>query len=74
MREIFTKEFYEVWKVGFKFYIEGKWGDAKKIFEKTKTMLPNWKDGPSNTLLGVIEDNGGNAPSTWKGFRELTEK
>ena len=47
---------------------------AKEIFEKTLNMLPDYKDGPSNTLLEVIEDNHGVAPASWKGFRELTEK
>jgi hypothetical protein len=31
-------------------------------------------DGPSQTLINVIENNKGVAPSTWKGFRELTSK
>ena len=37
-------------------------------------MIPNYKDGPSNTLLEVIKENSGAAPSDWKGFRVLTEK
>ena len=37
-------------------------------------MLPNYKDGPSNTLIEVIKENGGKAPKDWKGFRPLTEK
>ena len=31
-------------------------------------------DGPSQTLINVIESHKGVAPSTWKGFRELTSK
>lgn len=31
-------------------------------------------DGPSQTLIRVIESYKGIAPSTWKGFRELTSK
>lgn len=37
-------------------------------------MIPEHKDGPSNTLLEVLHSNGHKAPSYWKGFRELTEK
>lgn len=37
-------------------------------------MIPDHKDGPSNTLLDVIRGFGGKAPHDWKGFRELTEK
>ena len=31
-------------------------------------------DGPSQTLIYVIESNKGVALSNWKGFRELTSK
>lgn len=37
-------------------------------------MIPEHKDGASNTLLEVIHSSGGKAPKDWKGFRELTEK
>jgi hypothetical protein len=37
-------------------------------------MLPGIKDGPSKTLIAVIEDAGGHAPSTWKNYRVLTDK
>lgn len=37
-------------------------------------MLPEYKDGPSNTLLNVIEEYNGVAPKNWRGYRELTEK
>ena len=47
----------------------------------TKTMISGDKrpDGPSNTLIDVIrrgvDPNGKvHPPSTWSGFRELTEK
>mgnify|MGYP000972596083 CR=1 FL=1 len=37
-------------------------------------MIPGHVDGPSNTLLEVIAENGGKAPLDWRGYRELTEK
>ena len=37
-------------------------------------MLPGYYDGPSHTLLEVINNLNGKAPLTWQGFRILTEK
>ncbi|CAD8157087.1 unnamed protein product [Paramecium octaurelia] len=73
-RELYTQEFYDTWISGFNSYIRGEWDEAQKIFMKTLTMIPEHKDGPSNTLLEVINSAGGRAPYDWKGFRELTEK
>ena len=39
-----------------------------------QNMLPNYLDGPSNTLLTVIKDNKMQPPDYWKGFRILTDK
>jgi class 3 adenylate cyclase len=38
MRKSFPKEFFESWKEGFKHYIEGRWEEARVIFEKTKVV------------------------------------
>ncbi|CAD8085296.1 unnamed protein product [Paramecium primaurelia] len=73
-REPYHQEFYDTWISGFNSYIRGEWDEAQKIFMKTLTMIPEHKDGPSNTLLEVIHSAGGRAPYDWKGFRELTEK
>lgn len=35
--------------------------------------MPNYRDGPSNTLLRVIKEEP-YLRNNWKGFRELTEK
>jgi hypothetical protein len=37
-------------------------------------MRPDRDDGPSKTLIKVIESNKGEAPINWKGYRELTSK
>ena len=74
LREPFTKEFTTKFNIGLQYYFDGKWTEAKRIFEETKTMIPNYDDGPSNTLLAVIQENGGSAPKDWNAFRELTEK
>lgn len=46
------------------------------MFEQTLVMLKPHGiiDGPSNTLLEVIQEFGGKAPHDWKGYRALTEK
>lgn len=64
---VFKKEFYDEWKVGFNYYLEGKWPQAKAIFDKTLVMLKDKGviDGPSNTLLEVIQEHGGKAPGDW---------
>ena len=43
-------------------------------FYNNKDMLPGYYDGPSHTLLEVINNLNGKAPLTWQGFRILTEK
>ncbi|CAD8115536.1 unnamed protein product [Paramecium primaurelia] len=72
-RALFNKEFYHKWEKGFSCYLSGDWDQAKLIFEETLNLLPNYKDGPSNTLLRVIKEEP-YLRNNWKGYRELTEK
>jgi len=74
MRETYTIDFEEKWREGFQHYLEGDWDKAKEYFEDTLAMIPGKSDGPSNTLLRVIQEHGGKAPIDWNGYRELTEK
>jgi hypothetical protein len=37
-------------------------------------MLSDIVDGPSETLIDVIQSHKGEAPTDWQGCRELTEK
>lgn len=55
-------------------YVNGDWGEAITYFKKTLKMRPDRLDGPSATLIRVIERNNCIAPSSWRGFRELTSK
>ncbi len=61
-------------------YINGKWSEALTIFKETlvKYLFQNMRsdhiDGPSQTLIGVIERQKGEAPINWNGYRELTSK
>jgi len=63
---------------GYKAYSDGNWALAKQIVtecQKRKDVLGNdTEDGPSTTLLEVMESYNFQAPDGWNGFRELTEK
>ena len=56
---------------GFKAYIAGDWAKAHLRFTEIKKAM---NDGPTNTLLGVIEKHKCKAPADWQGFRALTSK
>jgi hypothetical protein len=36
---IYKKNFYKLWDVGFKAYIDGDWEEAKKVFEQTLVKI-----------------------------------
>lgn len=58
---------------GMKHYLGGKWADAKVNFEKANALKGS-EDKPCQLLLRVMGSQNFIAPSTWKGFRELTSK
>jgi len=47
MREPYTSEFYSKFSEGMGAYLSGNWSKAHSIFERTMTMIPGHKDGPS---------------------------
>lgn len=58
-RKKYKKEFYEKWEKAMKFYIDGRWRDAKAFFEKTRDYLPRRDDldegdGPSINILNYM--------------------
>lgn len=64
---------------GYAAYAAGRWGEARQLLEATAAArcAPGGgmtHDGPSRTLLGVMEAYNYKAPAGWAGFRELTEK
>ena len=62
---------------GMQHYLDGNWGSAKPIFEKTQIYYSSMTDGPSTTLLEVMKEHNFVAPTgtnPWRGYRELTEK
>ena len=67
-----NEDFHKLFSLGFTKYLEGNWVESKHILNDGKTMIPD--DGPSKTILEVMGSLNYQAPSDWKGFRELTEK
>ena len=60
-------------------YKNGNWSKAKEaleaiINERRDKNGQAIKDGPSETLLEVMERTNYQAPEGWAGFRALTEK
>jgi hypothetical protein len=54
-------------------YIDGKWKEAKKLFE-TIAQVKGQPDYPSSNILAVMEETNFVAPAKWPGYRVLTEK
>ena len=74
-----STEFLDKFREGYTAYEEGDWSKAEEILKVCLTMNKDSngntiKDGPTNTLLHVMEEHNFVAPKSWKGFRELTEK
>ena len=56
----------------YQLYKKGDFPEAHKELKVGLEMAP--KDGPSHTLVEIIEDYGMKAPDDWKGYRALTSK
>eukprot|EP00831_Metopus_contortus_P018240 TRINITY_DN17778_c0_g1_i1.p1 TRINITY_DN17778_c0_g1~~TRINITY_DN17778_c0_g1_i1.p1 ORF type:complete len:150 (-),score=45.20 TRINITY_DN17778_c0_g1_i1:39-488(-) len=68
INEAFTQQFEE----GFQNYLDGNWNQAVENMKKALVVNPT--DGPTITLLNYMENRNCQAPITWIGVRELTEK
>lgn len=73
MRAKFTDEFMYRFNMAILNYISGEWEVARDMLTGTQFLLGD-EDGPSSTLLRYMGDFGYEAPASWKGYRELTEK
>ncbi len=72
LRRHYDRAFTKKFDSAYQKYIAGDWATAEDLFSQCLKMNP--KDGPTNTLKNYIEELNGTPPTTWKGFRELTEK
>jgi len=70
MRRKYNNEFLYTFKMGYQNYAEGEWQVAQRFLEKAMSCLGS-EDGPSKALLEYMDKYGFEAPSTWKGSREL---
>merc|ERR1712166_175024 len=69
---ITNEAFLEEFHTGFEYYSDGEWPQACARLLLCKAMIPD--DGPTLKLISIIEDNGGQAPEGWIGWRKLTSK
>ncbi|KDO25021.1 hypothetical protein SPRG_09751 [Saprolegnia parasitica CBS 223.65] len=65
-------EFRIAFDSGVAKYLEGNWPEATLQIEHALCFAPT--DGPSKSLLRVMAEHQGQAPSAWQGYRALTEK
>lgn len=74
LQEGIPRSFYENFNEGIGAYFGGKWELAR---DRLTTANQIWEDGPTKVVLKVMETESEgtfNAPSWWKGHRQLTEK
>jgi len=74
MRSKFSDEFMFTFGMGYQNYAEGEWQVAQRFLEKAKSLFiddRHREDGPSQALLDYMDKFSFEAPSNWKGCREL---
>ena len=62
----------DVWKVAFKDYIDGNWGEAKTKFESFMQERPDIQT--TEVVYNYMGNRNFQAPSDWAGYRALTSK
>ena len=78
MRKRVSEEFLNDFHRAFQKYERGEWNEARTLLHKTRKRVSyngeEIEDGPTKSLLAVMERTNYRAPSDWNGFRVLTEK
>jgi len=78
MRKRVSEEFLTNFERAFQKYETGDWNEARNLLQKTRKRLSHdgeeIEDGPTKSLLAVMERTNYRAPSDWAGYRALTEK
>ncbi|MEW5318157.1 MAG: hypothetical protein WDW38_009402 [Sanguina aurantia] len=74
-----TEAFQSHFAAGFQAYKTGRWSEANRVLQQCRTMRSDVHgapllDGPTDVLLKYMAGFDFQAPTTWTGFRELTEK
>lgn len=70
MRHQFTVPFEQTFKMGFKNYVEGEWQVAQQLLSQACEIL-GAGDGPSESLLAFMHKTRYEAPSDWRGYRDM---
>jgi len=70
--EMAPKMFVDMFSMGFRAYQVGSWDMAAKTLRRCLEIVPD--DGPTLSLLAVLEKADYKAPAGWSGHRNLTEK
>lgn len=78
MREGVSNEFLSDFESAFQKYESGDWNEAKNMLLRARKRVSSngeeIEDGPTKSLLAVMEKTNYRAPSDWKGYRALTDK
>ena len=78
MRKRVSEEFLTDFERAFQKYERGEWNEARNLLQKIKKKVSHngeeIEDGPTKSLLAVMERTNYRAPNDWSGFRALTEK
>ena len=72
MRKGYNPQFAENYAAAYALYKQGEFAEAHAKLNEGLKINP--KDGPSKTLIEVIEEHDKQAPRDWKGYRALTSK
>lgn len=72
MRKTLNVQFVGIFAEAYDLYKKGEFVEAHAKLQNGLEINP--KDGPSKTLIEVIEDFGMKAPEDWAGYRALTSK
>lgn len=70
MRQRYTEEFLEIFRMGYENYVQGEWKAARRFLSRTHRMVGK-EDGPSFELLSFMQKTRYEAPQDWKGCRDL---
>ena len=77
VRKRVSEEFLTDFERAFQKYERGEWNEAGICFKNKKRVSHNGEeieDGPTKSLLAVMERTNYRAPNDWSGFRALTKK
>ncbi|CAG9331270.1 unnamed protein product [Blepharisma stoltei] len=73
MKENISKSFFGEFSKALDNYFAGRWEKAIEGFHKAQ-KIKGCEDGPCETLLNFMKEEGNHAPSDWPGYRELHDK